>query len=192
MPVFGTKAPVPVRTIVRSAICSIAGCVLMVSDKAEVYKDDQNLEGMKRSAPVLPTVPGQLYDPGHQSDTWWLQEIDRPFESWSVLSRVQWAKKRATEWKFDLKGVPQQEVRLADLGLPDGREYLVFEFWTQKFLGQFKGAFNAPAMDQNTGMQVFAIREARNHPWVTLDNSSYLSGRRRSSGTALDGYVMSA
>ena len=66
MPVFGRTTPVSVRTIVRPAICSIAGGVLMVSDKVEVYKDDQNLEGMKRSAPVLPTVPGQLYDPGHQ------------------------------------------------------------------------------------------------------------------------------
>ena len=66
----------------------------MVSDKVEVYKDDLNIEGMKRSSPVLPTVPAQTYDPGHQSDTWWLQEIDRPFDHWSVLSRIQWAKKR--------------------------------------------------------------------------------------------------
>jgi hypothetical protein len=174
MPVFGLNAPVPVRTIVRPALCSIAGGVLMVSDKVEVYKDDQNLEGMKRSAPVLPTVPGQTYDPGHQSDTWWLQQIDRPFDHWAVLSRIQWAKKRETEWKFDLKGTPSQEVKFADLGLEADREYVVFEFWTQKFLGKAKGAFTAPAMDANNGMQVFAIREARDHPWV-LSTTRHLS-----------------
>jgi hypothetical protein len=166
MPVFGLGAPASVRSIVRPVICSLAGGVLMVSDKVEVYKDDRNLEGMKRSAPVLSTVPGQLYDPGHQAATWWLQEIDRSFDHWSVLARIQWAQKREKEWKFDLKGVPQQEIKFADLGLEADREYLVFEFWTQKFLGKSKGSFAAPAMDENNGMQVFAIREARAHPWV--------------------------
>jgi len=174
MPVFGLGAPASVRSIVRPAICSLAGGVLMVSDKVEVYKDDQNLEGMKRSAPVLPTVPGQLYDPGHRAATWWLQEIDRPFDHWSVLARIQWAQKREKEWKFDLKGTPQQEVKFADLGLEADREYLVFEFWDQKFLGKFKGSFIAPAMDTNTGMDVFAIREARKHPWV-LSTTRHIS-----------------
>jgi len=174
MPVFGLGAPTSVRSVVRPAICSLAGGVLMVSDKVEVYKDDQNLEGMKRSAPVLPTVPGQLYDPGHRAATWWLQEIDRPFDHWSVLARIQWAQKREKEWKFDLKGTPQQEVKFADLGLEADREYLVFEFWDQKFLGKFKGSFIAPAMDTNIGMDVFAIREARKHPWV-LSTTRHIS-----------------
>jgi hypothetical protein len=166
MPVFGIEAPVSVRTIVRPAVCSIAGGVLLASDKVEVYKDDRNLEGMKRSAPVLPTVPGQFYDPGHRAATWWLQEIDRPFDHWSVLTCIQWAQKRETEWKFDLKGAPPQEVKFADLGLEADREYLVFEFWDQKYLGKFRDSFTAPAMDVNTGMDVFAIRAARAHPWV--------------------------
>ena len=174
MPVFGQSAPASVRSIVRPAICSLAGGVLMVSDKVEVYQDDRNLEGMKRSAPVLPTVPGQLYDPGHPAATWWLQEIDRSFDHWSVLARIQWAQKREKEWKFDLKGAPQQEVRFADLGLEGDREYLVFEFWTQRFVGKSKGSFVAPAMDHNNGMQVFAIREARPHPWV-LSTTRHLS-----------------
>ena len=174
MPVFGVKEPVPVRSIVRPAICSIAGSVLMVSDKVETYQDDHNLEGMKRSAPVLSTVPGQVYDAGHQADTWWLQEIDRPFDHWSVLSRIQWAQKREKEWKFDLLGVPQQEVKFADLGLEAERQYVVFEFWTQKYLGKAKGSFIAPAMDQSNGMQVFAIREARDHPWV-LSTTRHIS-----------------
>jgi hypothetical protein len=174
MPVAGLDKPVPVRTIVRPAICSIASGVLMVSDKVETYKDDLNIEGMKRSAPVLPSVPGQIYDAGHGNATWWLQEIERPFERWAVLSRVQWAKKRETEWKFDLKGLPAQEVKFADLGLDPEREYVVCEFWQRKFLGKFKGSFTAPAMDTNNGMDIFAIREARPHPWV-VSTSRHLS-----------------
>ncbi len=174
MPVFGRPQPVPMRTIVRPAICTMAGGVLMLSDKLEVYQDDQNIEGMKRSAPVLDTVPGQLYSCGRQTAPWWLQEIDRPFDHWSVAARIQWGQKRETEWVFDFKGVPQQEVKFADLGLHDDREYLVFEFWSQKYLGKSKSSFTAPAMDENNGMQVFAIREAREHPWV-LSTTRHLS-----------------
>ena len=186
MLVFGAKAPVPVRTIVRPAICSLAGSVLMTSDKAEAYKDDLNIEGMKRSSPVLPTVPGQLYDAGHgAADTWWLQEIDRPFERWSVLSRIQWAKKREKEWKFDLKGVPRQEVKFADIGLDADREYLVFEFWTQKFLGKFERLLHRAGHgreQRNAGLR---------HPRGTatsvgaFDHSPHLARRRRFARRAL-------
>jgi len=174
MAVFGTKAPVPVRTIIRPAICAMSGTVLMVSDKAEVYEKDANIEGMKRSAPVLFTVPGQLYGLGRRTVPWWLQEIDRPFDHWSVLARIQWGEKEKSKHVYHFKGAPRQEVKFADLGLPADREHLVFEFWNQKFLGKFKGSFNAPAMDKNTGMHVFAIREARGHPWV-ISTTRHLS-----------------
>jgi len=174
MRVFGRPQPVPARTVVRPAICAMAGGVLMLSDKVEVYQEDGNIEGMKRSAPVLFTVPGQLYSCGRQTVPWWLQEIDRPFDHWSVLARFQWGRKREKEWVFDFKGVPPQEVKFADLGLPADREYVVFEFWTQKYLGKFTGSFTAPAMDENNGMQVFAIRQAREYPWV-LSTTRHIS-----------------
>lgn len=52
--------------------------------------------------------------------------------------------------------------------------YLVFEFWTQTFLGKSKGSFTAPAQGPNNGLQVFAIREARHHPWV-LSTTRHIS-----------------
>jgi len=186
MRVFGAPAPVPARSVIRPALCSVAGGMLMVSDKVEVYQDDLNLEGMKRSAPVLFSVPGQLYDysgrkPGsyganlHGGEPeWWLNEIARPFDHWSVLARFQWGAKEKDKHVWHYRGVPEQTVAFADLGLAGDREYVVFEFWTQQFLGRFKGSFAAPAMDKNTGMQVFAIRAARPHPWV-LSTTRHLS-----------------
>jgi len=165
MPVFGLKEPVPARSIVRPAFCTMAGAVLMVSDKVEVYQDDRNIEGMKRCAPVLFTVPGQLYDVGRKKMTWWLLEIDRPFDHWSVLARFQWAQK-LPNGELKMVGLPPQEVKFADIGLNPNTDYLVFEFWSQKYIGKFRGAFIAPAMDANTALHVFAIRQARPHPWV--------------------------
>ena len=137
--------------------------VRLGSDKAEVYKQDAHLEGMKRSAPVLFTVPGQLHN-NVGNGACWLQEIDRPFDHWSVPARFNW----------DGKGAPEQEVKFADLGLDPNREYLVFEFWTQNYLGKPRGSFTAAAMDENNGMQVFAIREAHEHPWV-LSTTRHIS-----------------
>jgi hypothetical protein len=174
MPVFGLGEDVPARTVIRPAICAMAGGVLMVSDKLEVYQDDRHIEGMKRSAPVLFTVPGQLYGCGRNTIPWWLQEIDRSFDHWSVLARIQWGQKRETEWVFDYKGLPEQEVKFANLGLHADRDYLVFEFWSQKYLGKHTGSFTAPAMDENNAIQVFAIREAREHPWV-LSTTRHIS-----------------
>ena len=218
MRVFGTEAPVPARSVVRPALCSVASGMLMLSDKVEVYEDDLNIEGMKRSAPVLFARPGQLYDvsgrkPGdygfslHGGEPdWWLLEIDRPFDHWSVLSRFQWGEKEQGQHVWQYQGLPEEAVAFADLGLDSEREYLVFEFWTQKYLGKHTGSFPAPAMDKDTGMQVFAIREAREHPWpisttrhlsqggVSLSDVQWDAGSATLSGTsevvAEDPYVL--
>ena len=182
MKVFGAEAAMA-DTIDQPTIVAMAGGVLMTSDKVEDYKVDANLEGMKRSSPVLFTVPGQLYDYGNRANKdfhsnkrggeipWWLQEIDRPFDHWSVLARFNW---RQDKLKWARAGMPEEEVKFSDLGLADDRDYLVFEFWTQTYLGKSKGSFKSPAMDVNTAVQVFAIREARPHPWV-LSTTRHLS-----------------
>lgn len=103
-------------TIVRPCVVSMAGGMLMLSDKAEVYNNDKNLEGLKRSSPV----------------------------------------------------------RFSDLGLSDKKEYLVYEFWSRQFLGRKKHAFVAPLQTPGNGLQVFSIREAREHPWV-IPTSRHIS-----------------
>jgi len=100
-----------------------------------------------------------------------LSEIDRPFDHWSVLARFNWRQKELG-WKR--AGAPEEEIKFADLGLHGDHEYLVFEFWTQTYLGKSKGSFTAPAQDPNNGLQIFAIREARPHPWV-LSTTRHIS-----------------
>jgi len=102
---------------------------------------------------------------------WWMQEIDRPFGHWSVLARFNW-REIARHWSRD--DLPAEEVRFSDLGLSSRKEYVVYEFWSKRFLGRCKGTFTAPAMDGNNGLQVFAIHEAREHPWV-LSTTRHIS-----------------
>jgi alpha-galactosidase len=185
-------AAAPADTIIRPALASIAGCMLMLSDKPAVYRDDANLEGLRRAAPVLFSVPGQLYDfddsktrnlvamqrtditaGAHPSPIdatqfgpvcpWWLNEFDRPFEYWNVLHRLNWSRNPGdkTVLKFE------------DIGLDGGQTYLVYEFWSRKFLGAFRGSVELPAI-KPMGLDSFAIREQLDHPQI-VSTSRHLS-----------------
>jgi len=182
------------ETKLRPALASIAGCMLMLSDKPSVYAKDANLEGVKRSSPVLFSVPGQLYDydevkskqlPGLDLSTlrsgtdptiidadqfgtvcpWWLNEINRPFEHWNVLSRMNWTK--AT--------MGDTTVAFADLGLDSNKTYLVFEFWNKQFLGRTKRTFSVSALSPNA-IHTYSIREATNHPQIISTNRHLTQG----------------
>ncbi|MGZ3909821.1 MAG: alpha-galactosidase [Flavisolibacter sp.] len=182
------------ETRIRPSLASIAGCMLILSDKPDVYKNDENLEGVKRASPVLFSVPGQLYDydevktkllPGLNLNTiknganptiidadqygsvcpWWLNEINRNFENWNVLSHLNWTK----------EAMPSTEVSFAELGLDNKKEYLVFEFWNKDFLGIHKNRFIAKAMQPNE-INTFAIREKTNHPQIISTNRHITQG----------------
>jgi len=181
-------------TIIRPALASIAGCLLMLSDKPEVYEDDKNLTGIRRSSPVLFSVPGQLYDfdasktdalkttqrtaitsgsgqspiDGDQHGEvcpWWLNEFNLAFDHWNVLHRLNWSADAATP----------QRIRFQDIGLDAEKEYIVHEFWTDLTLGVFKGSFEAPAIDP-MGLHSFAIREKQGDPQLVSTNRHLSQG----------------
>ncbi len=182
----------PADAVIRPSLVSLAGGMLMLSDKAEVYRDDANLEGLKRASPILFSVPGQLYDfDPVKSDSvvaldrtdvkagtrpspidgdqvgevceWWMVEIDRPFEHWSVLARMNWT--QAT--------LKERTVRLADLGLPSDRDYLVYEFWSKRYLGAARGHFQSPALAPK-GIHLYAIRQKLDRPQI-VSTSRHIS-----------------
>jgi len=191
---FQTDAATDNDTIIRPALASIAGCLLMLSDKPEVYADDRNLVGIRRSSPVLFSVPGQLYDfdaaktdvlknlerngittrsekPSIDGDRngqvcpWWLNEFNLGFGHWNVLHRINWSASAAG---------PAQ-VRFRDIGLDGEREYLVFEFWTDRVLGVFKSSFEAPSIGP-MGLHSFAIREKTDRPQILSTNRHLSQG----------------
>jgi hypothetical protein len=165
---------------------------LILSDKPAVYREDANLEGLRRAAPVLFSVPGQLYDfddsktrnlvAMQRTDItsgarpspidadqfgpvcpWWLNEFDRPFEDWNVLHHLNWSDKAAAK----------TVLKFEDIGLDGSKAYLVYEFWSRKFLGTFRGTAELPAV-KPMGLDSFAIREELDHPEI-VSTSRHLS-----------------
>lgn len=85
-------------------------------------------------------------------------------------------------------------IRFSDLGLDENKTYLVFRFWDQVFLGEYRGGLQI-SVDKRKG-ETYAIRESPNHPWVMstdmhltqggveLRDVKYDSAPGRLSGTA--------
>lgn len=182
------------ETKLRPSLACVAGCMLMLSDKPAVYKNDDNLEGVKRASPVLFSVPGQLYDydnvktkilPGLEVTTikngaaptiidadqfgavcpWWLNEINRDFESWNVLSHMNWTKET----------IPTTKLSFTDIGLNSAKEYLVFEFWNKEFIGVCKNDFSVKELLPNE-INTFSIREKTSHPQLISTNRHLTQG----------------
>lgn len=192
-----TIRSVKAETIIRPALASIAGAMLLVSDKPDVYEDSLNLVGLKRVSPVLFSVPGQLYDFDPTKTDWlkthqineirsgkdpspidaeqfgticpfWLNEFNTGFDQWVVLHRLNWLEKVP-------KDLPPTTIQFADLGLDPSKEYLVFEFWKSKMLGKYKGCFDLSALESN-GIESLAIREKLDRPQLLSTNRHLSQG----------------
>ncbi len=166
-------------------VTTLTGSLMMLTDRPAVYRTAA-IEPAKRTAPVLFTRPGQIYDvdPSRSSQLGRVDsevsgsgprpfdagytpacflyslEIERPFENWLVLGRT---------------GGDFAEIRLADLGLDPAKEYFIFEFWSKRLLGSFSGSFNPGALDPKFRSQAFIIRERRTHPQL-LATSRHVTG----------------
>lgn len=166
-------------------VTTLTGSLFLLTDRPERYRT-AFVEPAKRAAPVLMTVPGQLYDvdPSRSSELARVDrevsgrdpkpfdagltptadlfelEINRPFESWVVLGRT---------------GPAADAIAFADLGLDPERAYLVFEFWQKRYLGAHTLSFAPGPLPAPFHSQAFIIRERLDRPQL-LATSRHLTG----------------
>lgn len=166
-------------------VTSLTGSLFLLTDKPERYRTPF-VEPARRAAPVLITVPGQLYDvdPSRSSElarvdaevsgrdpkpfdagltplvNLYQLDINRPFESWVVLGR--------TGGTFD-------DIRWTDLGLDPGKRYIVFEFWERRSIPPGAESFVPGPLSPRFNSQVFIIRERLPHPQVVA-TSRHITG----------------
>jgi hypothetical protein len=157
-----------------ATLTTLTGSVLMLTDRPEVYRTDR-VEAAKRTAPVLFTRPGQLYDvdpsrssllplaatelsgsgprpfDADQREVVPLYQLDiaRSFEQWTVLARTR---------------DDRAPIALPDLGLPSGTDYLGFEYWTRQPLGVVRDTLRPGPIDPRFGVQVICLRRRVEHP----------------------------
>jgi hypothetical protein len=162
-----------------ATLTTLTGSLLMLTDKPSVYVNDA-LVVAQRTAPVLVTRPGQVYDvdPSRTDRLWMVEsevsgagprpfeadqrlqqtlyqlDIARPFERWTVLART--------------TGAPTHIV-LDELGLDTARTYVAFDFWESRALGVVKGALGLAPVAEND-VQVLCLRERVDHPQILATN----------------------
>ena len=163
---------------------SLTGSLFMVTDKPDVYRTDI-ITPARKSLPVLFTLPGQVFDldpsrsafidrvttemsgsgeresDGSRTSPFdlFLLELNMPWERWCVLGRL---------------GEKEKQVRLADLGLEGGKEYLLYEFWSDTFLGTVTGTVQFGPVNPKYNCQLFCIRPVQGNPQV-LATSRHIS-----------------
>jgi alpha-galactosidase len=180
---------------------SLTGSLLMLTDKPEVYRTEV-VDAARRAAPVLFTVPGQIYDvdPSRSAHLaragteltgsgpreldaeqvarhhLYLLEVNRPFERWMVLGRT---------------GGDAARIAFADLGLPPADRHVVFEFWSRRFVGELTEGFAPGDIDPRFHAQLFCIRRALDRPQVVATTRHVSCGGHDLEDVAWSGSVLS-
>ena len=163
---------------------SLTGSLFMVTDKPEVYRTDL-IDPARKSLPVLFTLPGQVFDldpsrsafldrtttemsgsgeresDGSRTSPFdlFMLELNLPWERWCVLGRL---------------GEKEESISLTDLGLENGKEYLLYEFWSDNFLGTVTDTILFGKINPDFNCQLFCIRAVQPNPQV-LATSRHLS-----------------
>jgi alpha-galactosidase len=155
---------------------SLTGSLFMVTDKPEVYNTSL-ISPARKSLPVLFTMPGQVFDldpsrsmmldrtmtemsgsgereaDGSRTTPFdlFMLDLNMPWERWVMLGRT---------------GTREKMVTVDDLGLEPGKEYLVYEFWSEDYIGVISDKLIFDEIDPAFNCQLFCIRAKTDHPQV--------------------------
>lgn len=168
-----------------TTLTSITGSVMMVTDPPDVYRTAK-VDAALRTAPVLFTRPGQVYDVDpsrsallgtventvsgsgprpfdadqRQLVPLHLLDIARDFERWSVVVRTG----------------GDSDIPLVDLGLPNGTDFVGFEFWTRRSLGIVRDTLHAGPVHPHYQVQAICLRPRADHPQLLATNRHVTCG----------------
>jgi len=98
----------------------------------------------------------------------WNMPIERPFGKWSVVAVFNYTNKTNQE---PSKFTTQLDA-VKDLRLNPDKDYIVYEFWTKKLIGTFKGTFITRPLNPYD-CDIYSIVEKQNHP-VLISTSRHI------------------
>ncbi|MCB9028660.1 MAG: hypothetical protein H6545_06055, partial [Bacteroidales bacterium] len=88
-------------------------------------------------------------------------------------------------------GEKEKRISLADLGLEKGNKYLLYEFWSDTFLGTVSDTIRFGSINPAWNCQLFCIRPAQPHPQVVATSRHISCGATDLSGVAWDNNTLS-
>ncbi len=155
-----------------NSLCGLTGGVLCIGDSIVSLQGD-TLDMMRRIMPQYESSarPLDLFE--HFFPELWNLQVDRDFERWNVLGVFHWGDN--DRWGEAMADSPRTySVRFADLGLPADADFVVHEFWQDRYVGVRRGGFEVPMEPHSC--QVFSIRRAEARPQVVGMNRHLTQG----------------
>jgi hypothetical protein len=173
---FGTTLP-EARTLV--SIISLTGVAYPLTS-IMTRLPEERVKLLKMTMPTLPIIPVDLFSRG--SDITWDKfkyttpdkyihdypeiidlKVNAPSGIYDVAAFTNWRGERSSK-----------QISFSEkLGLDKEIQYLVFDFWSQKFLGVFRDAFEIDIEPHDT--RVFLIHPQLDYPQL-IGNSRHISG----------------
>ena len=140
-----------------ASFVALTGMQTMVSDPSETY-DEARLDILRKVGPPMFVRPVTLSSVKPDAELWTL-EASGSGDSWLVAARIAW----------DKSGLPARDISFAELGLDPTKRHLAFDFWNEKYLGEFQGKLPAESLPQGE-CRVYCVREALGRPQVIGTN----------------------
>jgi hypothetical protein len=107
----------------------------------------------------------------------WNMPVERPFGKWAILGVFNFTNdlNRASKlaWRpFETFGFTARLDAAKDLRLDPNKEYVVYEFWSKKLIGTFKGTFETRPLNPYD-CDIYSIVEKQNRP-VLISTSRHI------------------
>jgi len=156
---------------VNAMFHAIAGNAIFLSDALNEKYPDDRIELLKRISPPTMDVAYPVDMFVRKPAQIWNMPVERPFGNWAVLAVFNYINKYTDNGREPLKFTTKLNAA-RDLRLDPNKEYIVYEFWSKKLIGTFKGTFtNPPVNPYDVG--IYSIVEKRNSP-VLISTSRHV------------------
>jgi hypothetical protein len=135
---------------------AIAGNTLFLSEALNVPYPADRIELLKRISPPTMDVsyPVDLFV--RRPARVWNMPVERPFGKWNVLAVFNYTGAGSRPFTTSLDAAK-------DLRLDPNKEYIVYEFWSKKLIGTFKGSFATRQLNAYD-CDIYSIVEKQDHP----------------------------
>jgi hypothetical protein len=164
--------PAPMSMVrLATTVVALPGQLTFFGDKLGQLPQPR-MRLLQQALPVCDVRPLDLTPNPNLKQVWDLK-LRRPFASWDVVSLFNW-----TDQPSEVR------VTFSELGLAPEKDYLVYDFWNQKFLGTQKGAITS-RVDTRANV-LLAIHEELGRPQLLSTDRHVTQGGVEWIGTSWD------
>jgi len=148
------------EAIVRVTGTALSGGAAKMGD-AFIEMQPWQIDAYRKVIPVYPRAarPVDLFR--SEVPNIWDLAVETPWEEWHVVGVFNWGLDKDGEGRELLISMP---ISFAELGLDSRREYHVFEFWSQQYLGSHRGSVRVRVPPRS--VRLLCIRRNLGRPQV--------------------------